>query len=173
MKVWFLSNHGTVVYDFVMCALLRDNVQHHLEAGAPDGKFSCLHALADIVWAEREELLPAVAFRDELSAAWNGLSSLPFGKLAISIHTHAALQRLPQPPAVSGTVLHSATDWPLPIDSRPRETLGELLHTVVFGLLHLAREPLDGAFLCACPCEARAVSLAATFGDTRNVERKG
>ena len=147
MKIWVLNKNKKLMCDFVACALLRDNVQHHIEAATHAEEFSCLHSLADVVWADEQALLSAARLRDELQTAWTSLQGIPYGRLAISIHTQAALQGLPQPPAVSGTVLHSATGWQLPRPSQLCETLGDLFHALVFELFILTLQPLEGGFV--------------------------
>jgi len=143
MKIWVLNKNKKLICDFVACALLRDNVQHHIEAVTQVEKFSCLHSLADVVWADEQALLSAAKLRDELRTAWTAIQGIPYGHLAISIHTRAAVQGLLQPPAVSGTVLHSATRWQLPKPSHLCETLGDLFHTLVFELFIIALQPLE------------------------------
>lgn len=147
MKIWVLNKNKKLICDFVACALLRDNVQHHIETATHAEKFGCLHSLADVVWADEQALLSAALLRDELRTAWTALQGIPYGRLAISIHTRAALQGLLEPPAVSGTVLHSATRWPLPKPSHLCETLGDLFHALVFELFILTLQPLDGGFV--------------------------
>lgn len=146
MKLWLLNNLGKASYEFVPCALLRDNALHHV-AGNDTDSFHCLRTLADLVWHDRQELLSALDFRSELERAWAGLRTLPSARLAISLHTQAALQGLSQPPAVTGTVLHAVTNWPLPIYVAPYETVGELLRGVVFDLFDATLQPLDGGGL--------------------------
>ena len=149
MKILILNKNKTLACDFASCALLRDNVQHHIEAGSADGRFPCLHALANLIWTAEPELLSAARMREELRAAWTALHALPFEALAVSIHTRAALQGLGEAPAVSGTVLHSATSWPLPPVSNRCETLGDRFSSIVFELFIAALQPLDGGFLRA------------------------
>lgn len=150
MKLWVLNKNRAHACDFVSCALLRDNVQHHLEAGAVEDRFACLHALADLVWSDKHELLHAAKMRDELRTAWTALQRLPFEALAVSIRTRAALQGLAEPPAVSGTVLHSVTNWALPPPaSNPCNTLGDRFDSIVFELFVLTLQPLDGGFVRA------------------------
>jgi len=164
MKIWVQNKNTKLVCDFAACALLRDNVQHHAEATARAGDFPCLHALADLVWSDEQQLLPAEALRDELGAAWRILEGIPYGRLAVSIHTRAALQGLLEPPAVSGTVLHSVTRWQLPKPSNPCETLGDLFHVLIFELFVLALQPLEGGFVGA-GYEGRACSRDALLAD--------
>jgi len=126
--------------DGVACALLRDNVQHYLENGAPSGKFWAMHALADTRWAECSEVLSPRELAAELDMAWPCLQSIPIEMLAISIRTRAALSNSSVPPDVRGTILHRLVQWPLPFELDRLTTLDDLFGDLVADLGRLVRE---------------------------------
>lgn len=126
--------------DGVACALLRDNVQHYLENGAPSGRFWAMHALADTRWAERAEILNPLELACELDVAWPCLRKIPIELLAISIRTRAALSSAGLPPDVRGTILYRLVQWPLPFELEGLATLDDLFGDLVADLDRLVRE---------------------------------
>ncbi|HYQ30720.1 MAG TPA: hypothetical protein VER04_25990 [Polyangiaceae bacterium] len=80
-------------FDWESYALLRDNVQHFVEGGAPSGRFRALHALAAAV--DREScVVDAVRLRLEVLQTVAALREVPLEHAAISARTRAIHQQL-------------------------------------------------------------------------------
>jgi hypothetical protein len=125
---------------FISSALLRDNVQHHLEGGIPNGEFPTLHALADAPWAPRPAEMDPRALACELHAAWPRLEMLPIERLAISIRTRAVLTNAATRPEVRGTVLYNLVRWPVPLDLEHKKRMSDVLEPLVSDLMRLVHE---------------------------------
>jgi len=126
--------------DGVACALLRDNVQHYLENGAPSGRFWAMHALADTRWADSAEILSSRELASELDMAWPCLRDVPIESLAISIRTRASLSHAWLPPDIRGTILYRRVQWPLPLELDGLATLDDLFGRLIADLGGLVRE---------------------------------
>jgi hypothetical protein len=143
--------------DYIRCALLRDNVQHRLEAGLPSGRFVAIHAMADSPWDKAPATISPKALSSELEVVWPGLRELPIESLAISLRTRAVLTNASALPAVRGTVLRRIIQWPIPLDLSTSKDLCALLGRHVSDLERLAHETPRGARLLV-----RSVASAAS-----------
>lgn len=90
MSLAFVGPGGTVEQRWIFYALLRDNVQHHLENGKPSAEFSALHSVAKAL-AEGRVRIPARKLHAELLRAREALVDKPAAELAISSRTQGAL----------------------------------------------------------------------------------
>ena len=168
MEVMISNQNHTLRCDGVACALLRDNVQHHLEDAVPGERFPAIHTLADSRWAEAAQALKARVLASELQTAWACLRDLPIESLAISIRTRAALTSAPVPPAVRGTVLHRLVRWPIPFELEELVTLDDLLGGLVAELVRVARDARAGDLLVTG--SALVVTSPATTAVTGGVD---
>jgi hypothetical protein len=92
MSLAFTGPSGTAEHRWIVYALLRDNVQHHLEGGTPDTTdFEALHAI-DAALGGNPVRVNARQFRRELDRA-SVLLPQPIAFLAISNQTRAILDR--------------------------------------------------------------------------------
>ena len=141
----------------IECALLRDNVQHHLEGGVPSGAFPAIHALADAPWESGPVAVNPAVLSSELGVAWPELRDLPIESLAISIRTRAIVTHSSCAPEVRGTVLHRLVNWPVPVALATSTTLGNLFGQLVSDLIGIARGvPSGQRLLIRSPVVARA-----------------
>ena len=145
--VMISSPHRVLRCDAVACALLRDNVQHYLENGAPSGRFAAIHSLADAHWVAGAKHLNPGELALELEVAWPCLRDIPIELLAISIRTRAALSNARRPPDIRGTILHRFVQWPLPLKLDGIKTLVDLFGPLVTDLGSLACETHPNAEL--------------------------
>lgn len=82
---------GTVEERWIIYALMRDNVQHHLELGSPSGEFEELHRVEDVLGGQVVQL-NALRLRAELCRAQVGLAARPISDLAVSAKTRAVVE---------------------------------------------------------------------------------
>jgi hypothetical protein len=78
---------GSFERRWIVYAMLRDNVQHHLEGGEPTPAFQHLHQLGDAL-SSGSVSVPALALRGELERL-AGLLERPLSQLAVSLRTRA------------------------------------------------------------------------------------
>ena len=89
-------------FDWESYALLRDNVQHFVEGGAPSGRFRALHSLSTAV--DREScLVDAVRLRLEVLQTVAALREVPLERAAVSDRTHEIHDQLHPPAGTSGS----------------------------------------------------------------------
>jgi hypothetical protein len=147
--------------DYARCALLRDNVQHHLEHGLPSGRFAAIHALADSPWDTAPATINPKTLSSELELVWPSLRDLPIESLAISLRTRAALTHALAPPAVRGTILRRMVQWPVPLDLSTSKDLRALLGGLASDLARVAQEaPRGGQLVLRSVASAAGVSTA-------------
>jgi hypothetical protein len=114
--------------------LLRDNVQHHLQAGRPLPGYLWIHAIADAVIGVDSAQPPACELWTELSLAFDGIREIGIEDLAMSLRTRSALTGVQSLPAVRGTILLRRAGWPAPLRLVGANTLGDLFGGVVRGI---------------------------------------
>jgi hypothetical protein len=137
----FISPRGSLERRWIEFALLRDNVQHHLENGVPSPAFANLHRITEALGGKELEL-PAKAFREELLKA-EPLLKRPVADLAISLRTRTVVERLwPIPPGAETKLLKDTPSTSV-LDGRERE-LADVFGVLLFGLLRLTEGAADG-----------------------------
>lgn len=104
MSLCFSSPRGEVEQRWIVYALLRDNVQHHLERGTQTPEFQELHRVAEALGGRRVTL-NALRLRRELEKAQASLSGRPIEQLAVSAHTRAAINGVWPPDLEATTVV--------------------------------------------------------------------
>lgn len=119
-----------------MYALIRDNVQHHLEAGAPTPMFAGIHAVSTALGGQSISLSAAQLAR-EMAIVERDLLPLPASNLALSARTRAVIHF--QWPEVAGP----ATEIVGPLEVfgtlvRNAKSLGDVFGGVVSALHDLA-----------------------------------
>ncbi|HVJ16992.1 MAG TPA: hypothetical protein VM686_16235 [Polyangiaceae bacterium] len=151
MRLSVVGADLTTECDWERCTTLRDNVQHHLEAGLPSGRFPAIHTLADRCWATADVTFKAAQLRDELAEAWPVLRDLGIERLAIGIRSRAALTRAKAAPKVRGTVLLRLTGWKSPLALGDARTLGDLFTGLVIPLITFCQRAGDSAMIQVGP----------------------
>jgi hypothetical protein len=105
--------NGSVRTPWSSYAALRDNIQHHLEAGAPGNRFQALHGLELAVDRGVAEV-DAARLRGEVLRAWYALRKLPQSESAVSLRTRVIMTGASARPRHRGTIHAVLTGWELP-----------------------------------------------------------
>jgi len=135
MSLMFQGPGGSFERRWIVYAMLRDNVQHHLEGGTPSSAFSRVHGLGDALTGT-EVVVPALELRNELEHL-HGVLERPIADLAVSLRTRAAHSLRFPLPAERNTVLAAAIDWEPPFPLKGAATLGDAFGSLVSELLRI------------------------------------
>jgi hypothetical protein len=135
MSLTFQGPKGAFERRWIVYAMLRDNVQHHLENGAPTEAFSALHGLGAAL-LRGEVAVPARKLRAELTEA-RGLLDRPIEELAVSVRTRAICALLFPLPNLQETELASRAEWTVPFPTAGARTLGDLFGSLIEELLRI------------------------------------
>ncbi len=137
MSLSFKSRKGTVEQRWIYYAMLRDNVQHHLEGGAPGGDFEALHAVGSALTLGRVAV-PAGRLHDELVVARGALAAKPMHEFAVSLRTQAVVSlKWPPPERRETTVVGAHGSAGLPTDAS-MTTLGDAFGHLLDALIDLS-----------------------------------
>lgn len=140
MSLVFNGPGGSTERRWIVYALLRDNVQHHLEGGEPGTGFPAIHAISGALGGGKTEI-SAQALRSELSRAQE-LSARPAAELALSPRTVAVISHRWPPPKDGGTRL--ATEWGIQVPvAHGAETLGDVFGNLIGDLLRVVGDDGD------------------------------
>lgn len=143
MSLQFVGPGGSFETRWLSYAILRDNVQHHLEGGLPSARFQALHQIATAL-GRRGVRVNARSLHQELLEIERLLPSRPFEELAVSPLTCAVLFLRWPPPAENHTYLARESLPGLELLLGSPSTLGEIFGHLSGSLLritHEAREP--------------------------------
>jgi hypothetical protein len=122
MKLIIRSKTHSRTCDWASYALLRDNVQHYIERGAPAGRFSTLHSIARAVDGGSCDADP-LRLREEVLRAVSALRSVPLATAAMSTRTHAILVGSEDVPRVGRTSEARMLGWTLPLLGMPSDSI--------------------------------------------------
>jgi len=141
MSLAFHGPSGSFERRWIVYAMLRDNVQHHLEQGARGTDFPHVHELGNAL-IRGEVSVPALELRRELERARVVLSQ-PAEELAVSQRTRSIqLLRFPLPNE-SDTALASEIDWEAPFPLEGAVTLDDAFGSIVTELLRITEGATD------------------------------
>lgn len=126
MIVEFSGPRGGFSIGAELILLFRDNVQHHLQGGAPSPGFVWVHRIADVVSPPSDERIHASHLWSDVSVAFARIRNVERRELAMSIRTRAILTKTAVLPAVRGTALVRLTGWPVPVPTVDVAYLGDL-----------------------------------------------
>jgi hypothetical protein len=144
MSLCFVGPKGSVEQPWITYALLRDNVQHHLEGGRPSPAFEATHAIADALGGGRV-VLKARTLHAELQKARAALARRPIADLAIGPRTRGVIDRTWPPPSVEGTaLLGSDRQKVIPWISPSATSLDQVFGSLVRSLLEITHESGEG-----------------------------
>lgn len=163
MKLVLESRDGVRVCDWESYALLRDNVQHFLEAGSPLPRFRALHAFERAVDADPQRV-DASRLRGEVLRAWSALWWKNFEDAAISPRTRAVLTNNPEPPSSEKTIAAKDAHWELPLAAPAETPIPKAASRFVQAVLSLTKTAEDGDWL-----SVRRVGDAPSFARPQTV----
>jgi len=135
MSFCFDGPGGALEQRWIVYALLRDNVQHHLEGGHATEAFRSLYRVADALGGTRV-VLSARELHAELERAKPSLIGRPISELAISSRTRAVIDCTWPPPRdqvteIVGTDFAAAVAWlPAGVD-RLDQVFGHLIRSLI------------------------------------------
>lgn len=124
-------------------AILRDNIQHYIEGGAPSADFECLHGFERAV-DEGQHRVNAVALRAEVQRAWYELRRVHVCHSAISRRTHAIVAELPVLPLERSTRRRELAERLRTVPGREAMRLQEVVEPFVTGILRVTQNAQQG-----------------------------
>ncbi|WP_438010731.1 hypothetical protein WME89_20000 [Sorangium sp. So ce321] len=137
MSLSFSGPKGWIEQRWIVYALLRDSIQHHLEEGRPGEEFKAVHEVAGALGGRRV-MLPARKLHEELRRARDVLAGRPINALAISARTRAVISLCWPPRDDRETMLVS--DWgdSVPLLGGPgADSLDDVFGHLLDGLLRI------------------------------------
>ncbi|WP_437291096.1 hypothetical protein [Sorangium sp. So ce406] len=137
MSLSFSGPKGWIEQRWIVYALLRDSIQHHIEDGRPGEEFAAIHGAAGALGGQRV-MLPARKLHEELRRAQAALAGRPIDALAISGRTRAVISLRWPPPKERETML--VRDWgdSVPLLGAPAgDSLDDVFGHLVDGLLRI------------------------------------
>jgi hypothetical protein len=146
MKIVLEGRAATRVCDWRSYALLRDNVQHFLENGAPSERFTALHGIETAI-DEGAHYVDAARLRGEILCAWCALWKVRLDNAAISLRTRAILTGNTDMPAARGTVRARVADWSLPVSDHDDMPVPRAARRFICAVLVLTDAAIDGDML--------------------------
>lgn len=148
MSLSFVGPGGAFERPWIVSALFRDSVQHHLQGGLPSDSYACIHRMGEALGTGNEGItLPASAVHAETTSARAALAGLPASALAMSIRTRAVVTASFPLPAVRGTALVSSLGWHVPFPVEGAATLRDIFGSFMDELLHVTQDAPEGAVL--------------------------
>lgn len=146
MKLIVKSREGRRVVDWESYALLRDNVQHFIEQGEPNGRFPALHGIEDAVDGG-QCLADAARLRGEVLRAMVALGSVPLSAAALTLRTRAIMTGSTVRPAPSPTVPAQGARWSLPVLGSATAPIPRMACTFIEAVLAVTETVEDGELL--------------------------
>jgi len=134
VNVLFVSPFAQHVVSYPTVLMLRDNLQHHLQAGRPSPGYPLIHAIADAALGAGQDRVEASELWSEVSLGLSGLRDVGIADLAMSIRTRALLTGADDMPVVRGTILLRLSGWKVPIAVEGMRTLEDLFAELYAGL---------------------------------------
>lgn len=142
MKLAITGRQGAGLCEWDEFALLRDNVQHYVEAGTQGGRFRALHGIASAVDG-KPYVVDAVRLRIEVLQAWEALSGTNLEHAAVSTRTLSIRDGSPIPSYEGTTSLIATPSW-----SRDRSVpVPKAAQAFVAAVLSLTRTAVAGDVL--------------------------
>jgi len=141
MSFLYATTNGSFEQRWVVYALLRDCVQHHLEGGTPSAEFGALHAVSEAL-VGRVVHIDAGKLNAELKRAKGALAGRPISELALSMRTRSVITLHWPPPKERATSLAGADVLGLPlIGDLQATTLDDVFSPLLDALIALTEPP--------------------------------
>jgi hypothetical protein len=137
MSFAFFGPKGSFEVRWIVYALLRDNVQHHLEGGTPTAKFAELHEISEALVKEKVRV-NALRLRGQIEQARATLPHRPASDIALSGRTRAALTA-DWPPESETTTLVGKAVLAIPLLSQNIQTMADAFGGLLDELLEITQ----------------------------------
>ena len=140
MSLSFTGPSGTAEHRWIVYALMRDNVQHHLEnVPSSPGEFESIHRIEQALGGT-PVMLSAQRLRGELEAA-RGLLPRPIRDLAVSERTRSVIDRSwPAPREQARDTILAEGNVSIAWISPNARTLDEVFGNLVRSLLAITKD---------------------------------
>jgi hypothetical protein len=146
MKLIVKGREGKRVVDWESYALLRDNVQHFIEQGEPNGRFPALHGIEKAV-DRGQYIADAARLRGEVLRAAIALRVVPLGAAALTLRTRAIMTGSSERPAASPTVPAQTACWSLPISGSSFAPIPRIARKFIEAVLAVTETAEEGELL--------------------------
>lgn len=146
MKLIVKGREGKRVVDWESYALLRDNVQHFIEQGEPNGRFPALHGIEEAVDGG-QYIADAARLRGEVLRAAIALRVVPLSAAALTLRTRAIMTGSSERPAAGPTVPAQAAYWSLPISGSSFAAIPRIARKFIEAVLAVTETAEDGELL--------------------------
>jgi hypothetical protein len=143
MQLTLTGRSGSIPCTWESYALIRDNVQHFIEGGAPTERFSSLHGIEQAVDYGRCSV-DATRLRGEIVRALYALKNVPMSDAAVSIRTRALLTGAAGRQSTRGTVRARNAGWRLPVTAPNDCNVAEGGASFLNAVLALTASSVDG-----------------------------
>jgi len=137
MSLAFFGPRGSFEVRWIVYALLRDNVQHHLEGGTSSEKFADIHQIGEALLKDRVRV-NAARLRSQVEQARAVLLPLPASDIALSGRTRAVLTAA-WPPKSEATSLIGKAVLTIPMLHDGIRTMADAFGTLVENLLEITQ----------------------------------
>jgi len=142
MNIVIKSSCGEVRVDWADYALLRDNIQHFMEAGRPSPNYAAIHSIERAV-DDGRVAVDGARLRGELLGACYRLRRLHLQDSAVSLRTRSLVTGCRARPEQRGTTRARFAGWRLPT----RKQSGSLIRHLkpfISTILTATRTAVDG-----------------------------
>jgi len=136
VSLCFTGPAGSIEQRWIVYALLRDNVRHHLETGGGAPTFEAIRSAAGALGGGTV-VLNARRLRAELERAREGLLGRPITDLAISLRTRSVIDLAWPPPDRDETTLVSTKVGKIGWLNPEARSLDEAFGHLIRGLLDI------------------------------------
>lgn len=142
MNIVIKSSCGEVRVDWADYALLRDNIQHFVEAGKPSENYAAIHTIERAV-DDGRVAVEGARLRGELLGACYKLRRIHLQDCAVSLRTRSLLTGCRARPEQRGTARARFAGWRLPT-RKQSGSLIQHLKPFVSKILEVTRTTVDG-----------------------------
>lgn len=143
MKLIVKGSEGRRVFDWASYALLRDNVQHFIEAGQPNGRFPELHGIEGAVDAG-SYFADAPRLRGEILRAMAALRRVPLNAAAQTSRTRAIMTGTAAASEPRASVDARSVGWELPVTASANDSIPAAAATFIDAVLSVTSGAVDG-----------------------------
>jgi hypothetical protein len=138
MSIAFAGKQGATEIRWIVWALLRDNVQHHLEGGQETNAFRLLHSVSAAFRGDVVSL-PAAPFNRELRTIQDALRRLPVDQLAMTSRTRSVISyQWPAAPITTSEVVGPLAEFGTLVTNAA--TVGDVFEGTLDGLCAMTRD---------------------------------